>query len=294
MSSSDQNIGGVGRETHAMTGVGYMVVAMLIIPIVDGIAKHLSAEFSPLFITWSQYLVACSLILPIGIARYGWRLFPTQDLVALSWRTVFLLAAMTLYFLAISTIPLTLALSAYFVGPLLTLLMSILFLGERLTWLKLTALGLGLVGSLIILEPNGEINTGVLYAFGAGFFFALYLIATRMVAGKNDPMKILIFQYVLGVFLLFPQAALTWNMPGQEVWIFFVCLGVLSSTAHMLSIVAFRYAEASVLAPLVYLELLGSTIVGYLIFKDVPDIKTILGAAFIVSSGLLVLLRRKS
>lgn len=293
MSSNRYNSGYTAPATDSVKGVGFMVTSMLLIPIVDGIAKFLSAEFSPLFISWSQYAATCALILPIAIHRYRWGVLSVQNLPAQIMRTLFLVATVTLYHLAISKVPLTLALSAYFVGPLITVMLSIMFLGERLTSIKLLALGLGFVGSLVILKPDGALNAGVLHAFGAGFFFALYLTMTRLTAANNDPFKTLVFQFTFGTIVLFPQATLAWSTPGLEDLIFFLCLGLFAAAAYMLSIIAFRHAEASVLAPLIYVELIGSCIVGFLVFNEIPDMKTILGAGFIVVSGMLILVERR-
>ena len=278
--------------THA--GIGFMVGAMTVIPMVDGTAKYLSGEYSPLFISWARYAVACVVVLPIAFLRLGTDLFPTKDIGAQTLRTLFLLAAMTLYFLSISQVHLTTALSAYFIGPVVTLFLSILFLGERLTKRKISALFLGLAGSLVILRPDAGFNSGVLMAFGAGVFFALYLIATRMTAGRSDPFQTLVFQCVLGAVLLLPQAVWSWSTPQPEVYLLFLALGVISALGHGLSIIAFRYAEASTLAPLVYVELIGTSIVGFLIFDEIPDGATVLGATCIVLAGVISLPRSRA
>lgn len=294
MTNSIKETDSTGHDLNTRAGIGYMVGAMLLIPMCDGIAKYLSSDFSPLFISWSRYAVAVALLLPFAWKLKGKRMVPTQNLGTQTLRTLFLLAAMTLYFSAIAQIPLTLALSAYFIGPVITVFLSVLFLGERLTIRKLVALVLGLAGSLVILRPDGALNTGVLMAFGAGFFFALYLIATRKAASNSDPLQTLVFQCILGAVLLFPQAAMTWSTPQPDMFIFFLALGLFSVVGHLLSIVAFRYAEASILAPLVYVELVGTSIVGFLIFQEVPERATIAGAACIVAAGLITLPKRQS
>ena len=89
-----------------MQGVILMTIAMLVIPLVDGLAKYLSAGYSPLFISWARYAVASAVVLPWASARHRMRIFPTQQLGAHTLRTVFLVIAMTLYFLAVARIPL--------------------------------------------------------------------------------------------------------------------------------------------------------------------------------------------
>ncbi len=202
-------------------------------------------------------------------------------------------AAMTLYFLAIARIPISPAVSAYFVGPVVAVALSVLFLKEAMSGRKGLSLALGFVGSLVVLQPSGDIEIGLIMAFGAGLFFALYLIATRQASQNSDPIKTLAFQCVIGTVLLSPQAAFTFEIPRLDVLRLFAGLGVISAIGHLMTILAFRLADASTLSPLVYLELVGSAMIGFMIFSEIPPLTTVAGAALIIVSGL-VLLRRSA
>jgi drug/metabolite transporter (DMT)-like permease len=274
-----------GREG---LGILLMVVAMLTIPLVDGIAKHLSASYSPLFISWARYAVACMIILPVALVRSGKEMFPRQDLGAHTLRTVFLVTAMTLYFISVSRIPLATAITAYFVGPVIAVLISVVFFREAFTIRKGLSLVFGVMGTLLVLRPGGSTDPGILMAFGAGFFFALYMIATRQASRQSDPFKTLTFQCVVGMFLLLPQALASWSSVGVGDMGFFIAMGCFSAFAHVLSIMAFRYADTTSLAPLVYLELVGTSIIGYLAFNEIPGFFTISGALLIVMAGLVL------
>jgi drug/metabolite transporter (DMT)-like permease len=268
-----------------------MVLGMLSIPLVDGLAKHLSSGYSPLFISWARYAVASAVVLPVAAAVHGPRLFPAERLWAHVLRTIFLISAMTLYFLAVARIPLATAASASFVSPIIAMVLSVLLLGERMTARKGLSLVLGMLGSTIILRPTGSTDLGILLAFGAGVLFAFYMIATRQASLESDPLKTLAFQCVAGMLLLTPQAALAWSVPAASDLLFFAGLGAFSAISHMLSISAFRFADASTLAPLVYVELVGASLIGYFAFADVPDAPTLVGAACIVAAGLILVER---
>ena len=278
-------------EPRPTKGIILMIVAMLSIPLVDGLAKHLSANYSPLFISWARYAVACGIVLPFAAALHGARVFPAERLTAHCLRTVFLVAAMTLYFLAVARIPLATAVSAYFVGPIVAVLLSVAVLKEELTVRKVLSLALGFVGSLVILRPGGTVEPGLLMAFGSGLLFAFYMITTRQASKDSDPVKTLAFQCVAGALLLTPQAVVSWATPALEDLIFFVGMGAFSAVGHVLSIAAFRLADASTLAPLVYVELIGATAVGYLAFHEVPGASTLMGAGLIVGGGLILIRR---
>ncbi len=268
-----------------------MSLAMLGIPIVDGIAKYLSTSYSPLFIGWARYAVASLIVLPLAYRYHGRQIFPDEQRFAHLVRTAFLVTAMTLYFLAIARIPIALAVSAYFVGPVIAVALSVMFLKETMTLRKTLSLALGFIGSIVVLRPSGDIEVGVIMAFGAGLFFALYLIATRQASQESDPIKTLAFQCVVGTVLLSPQAAFTFSLPEIDVLWLFAGLGLFSAIGHILTIWAFKLADASTLAPLVYLELVGSALIGFLIFAEVPTIMTVIGACLIVASGIVLVVR---
>ncbi|MGE0240765.1 MAG: DMT family transporter [Parvibaculaceae bacterium] len=278
-------------SSRPTTGILLMTLAMLSIPTVDGLAKYLSAGYSPLFLGWARYAVAALIVLPLAALRHGGQVFPKEGRVSHVLRTLFLVTSMTLYFLALARIPLATAISAFFIGPIAAVVLSVFVLKERMTWIKVASLGLGFIGALVILRPGTEVNPGILLAFAAGLCFGVYVVATRLAAQQSDPVSTLAFQCVVGTLLLTPQAVATWSMPQWSDLVFFLALGALSAFSHLLSIAAFRFAEASMLAPLVYLELIGAALIGYYAFGEVPDIFTVAGAGFIIAAGLILLRR---
>src|ERR671923_2612948 len=95
----------LASPSHQARGIALMTVTAFVIQIVDGLAKYLSADYSPLFIGWARYAVACLILLPCAAALHGPRLFPAERLGSHMLRTVFLITAMTLYFMAIAHVP---------------------------------------------------------------------------------------------------------------------------------------------------------------------------------------------
>jgi drug/metabolite transporter (DMT)-like permease len=274
-----------GRHVH---GIALMTLAMLTIPAVDGLAKYLSSSYSPLFIGWARYAVACAVVVPLAAARHGTRMFPSERIGAHMLRTVFLMIAMTLYFMSVARIPLATAATASFISPIVAVILAVAILKERLTTRKMLSLVLGFGGALVVLRPGVAFEPGVLLALATGLFFACYMIATRMASENSDPLKTLAFQCVIGAVLLTPQAIWSWSVPSPGDLKFFAAIGALSLISHGLSIAAFQKADASTLAPLVYVELIGSTVIGYLVFGDVPGVTTLLGAGLIVAAGLML------
>ena len=270
-------------------GVALFVTALLLISVVDGLAKHLGRTASPLFVSWGRYAVATLIVLPVTAIMHGRALFPRERWLAHVQRTVFLVLAMTLYFVAIRRVPLASAVSAYLVAPVIAVVLSVLILKERLTPRKVAALVLGAAGSLVMLRPGGTTDPWILLAFGSGIVFALYLVTTRQAALDSDPVQTLAFQCCAGTLLLTPQAIATWHVPAASDLAFYGALGAFSAGGHILAILAFRRATASTLAPIVYVELIGAALVGYFAFAEVPDTRTIAGSALIVAAGLILI-----
>ncbi|MBN9070966.1 MAG: DMT family transporter [Rhizobiales bacterium] len=283
----------VSTRRSATFGILVMALGTLMLPGVDAIAKHLSATHSPAFLSWARYAAASCVVVPFAVARFGTAIFPREQLGAHFLRTAFIVGAMSLYFFAVVHAPLANAITAFFVAPVVAMVLAVMLLGERLTGRKLASLTLGVAGTLIIVRPSGAgLNPGLLLALGAGILYALYSIATRMASQRSDPVKTLVFQCVVGSLLLTPQAISTWSMPRpDEIWLF-ALLGLISVFGHLFLIIAYRHAQASLLAPIVYLELVGSALLGYLVFGDVPGASIWIGAAAIIAAGIVLLTAR--
>lgn len=280
--------------SHPARGIVLMTAAMLAIPLADGIAKHLTSGYQPLFLGWASYAASALIVLPVAGLRHRRALLPATGRLWHGLRTAFLVTAMSFYFLAIARIPLATAVSTYFVGPIIAVGLSALLLGERLTWRKAASLALGFAGSLVILRPGSEISPGMLLALASGVAFSFYLIASRKAALHGQPVQALAFQYLVGTILLTPLAALTWTVPQPGDLVLIGVMGLVSAVSHMMSIAAFRLADASTLSPLVYLELLGAVVIGYVAFHEIPDAMTMAGAGCIVMAGLILLGRGKA
>ncbi len=278
--------------SSALLGVALMAAAMLVVPTVDGIAKTLSAAHSPLLISWARYAFSCIFVLPWALARRGRYFLPREELPAHALRTFFAAASMCCFFAAIAFSPLADVTSAYFVGPIAAALLSVLLLGEALTPRKLAALALGFTGAIVIVDPAGGLDAGLLLGVAAGVLFALYMIATRKASRASDPVSTLAFQCLFGSAIMAPLAIWNWSAPAPDELGLLLLMGAISAACHFMTISAFRHAEASLLAPLSYLELLGAVAVGYLVFGDLPGLRVGAGAVLIVAGGLILVRRR--
>lgn len=276
-------------------GILLMALGCLSIPAVDSLAKALSADYSPIFVSFLRYTAAAAIVLPIATFTGGRQIIPSRlRLLPHVLRTIFLIGAMTSYYMAISTIGLATAVSCFFIGPIVATILSSLILKETMTKTKIASLILGFAGALIVARPSGGIEPGILFALLTGLLFGFYLVATRMASGDTPPLQSLTFQNLFGALLLLIPALLVWSPLKGEHLALVILMGLGSCISHALSISAFRYADASTLAPIVYAELVGAILFGYLFFGEVPSLAVWIGSAIIVFAGLLVTFSHRS
>ncbi len=277
--------------SRPMIGISLMLLSMLIIPSADGIMKYLSGSHSVLLLLWARFLALTLLTLPVALHR-------RQSLFRIRFffqtiRALFFVGALLSYFTAISRIPLVDALGAALITPILATVLAVVILKERLNRSKKIALVLGFFGAMIILRPGVSMDIGMLFALGAGFMYACFMIMTRMAVQSSPPFIILAFQSFIGVFVLTPFALMEWEMLTFDEIGLVIAMALISLLVNLLMLNAFRFAQASTLSPFAYFELISTTIVGFFFFGDFPDWITWLGISVIVLGGLNLIERRQ-
>ncbi|MEC3862062.1 DMT family transporter [Mesobacterium sp. TK19101] len=262
-----------------------MFVAMAFIPAGDAAGKLLTAEFgvAPVFVAWARFAVGAAVTVPIA-PRETWRLLRDWRV----WGRGLALAGGILSILtALSTAPLANVFAALFIGPIISFVLSAILLKEPVTVLRSILVALGFAGVLLVVRPGLNMAPGMGFAVLAGFFYGIYLTASRALSGLGRPRSLLTTQLIAGTVALAPLAlgyappALTWGMA-----LAFVASGLASMLGNLLLVVAYSRASATVLAPMVYFQLLAATGLGWLVFGDLPDALTWAGLALIVVAGV--------
>ena len=283
-----------GTEGSVLTGIVLILVSMSIVPVMDGLAKELSTRYPVLEIVWSRYFFHLLYLFPVVIVRYGLSaLFPSHPMLQIV-RGGLLLASTILFFAAIAQMPIADALALVFVSPLIVTALSPSLLGEHVGLRRWIAVLIGFVGALIIIRPGfAAIDTGTLLALGAGVIYALYMIATRRLSGSAPPLVTLTYTALLGAVAMSAAVPFQWVPPSPVDWSMMAAMGGCAALGHFLLIKAFDHAQASVLAPFGYSEIVMATIVGFVMFGDFPDIWTWAGVAIIILSGVYISLRER-
>ena len=288
----------MNQTSKAMT---MMIVAMLILPGIDAIAKWLSTSISSGQVTWARFFFQILLMFPLFLRSKGsWR---TSVMILHAARGGLLALATLLFFSGLKYLPIADAISIFFIEPLLVTLLSAVLLGESIGWRRLSAVAIGFAGALIIIRPGFEtFGWAVLLPVGTALCFSFYIILTRSLAQHEDPVRLQFFTgvfgclvmslaLVFGAFTEIPVLASVW--PDTFQWGLLAGLGVIATVGHLLVVHAFRHAPVGVLAPFQYIEIVGATVLGLTIFNDFPDLTTWVGVSIIAASGIYVF-RRES
>jgi S-adenosylmethionine uptake transporter len=273
-----------------------MIAAMLMLPGIDAIAKWLSGSVSSGQVTWSRFFFQIILMSPLLLKTRGPWFTPALALHAA--RGSLIAFATLFFFTGLAYLPLADAIAIFFIEPLLVTLLSALFFKEAIHWRRISAISIGFVGALIIIRPTfSEVGFAALYPVGAAFCFSFYIVLTRKLVRHEDPIRLQFFAGIFGCLVMSIALAygtaqgvaiLTAAWPTTDHWLLLGALGLIATVCHLLVAYAYRLASIGILAPFQYVEIIGATILGLVIFNEFPDTVTWLGVAIIVSSGMYV------
>lgn len=270
-----------------------MIVGMFMIPLGDSAGKLLVAQHNvtPQFVAWSRFALGTLLLLPFltrGEVRtrylFDWRI---------SFRGALIAGGILSILTALQAEPLPNVFAAFFVGPIVSYVLSILLLGERVSLMRSVLLGIGFIGVLLVVRPGFGMTPGLGFAVLAGLFYGAYLVASRWLAGVAPPRTLLFSQLVTGSVLLTPFALIHWPEVSVAVSGLIALSAAASMAGNYLLVIAYGIAPATRLAPFVYFQLIAAVALGWLVFNDLPDAFAWAGIGLLVVSGFATLALRR-
>ena len=273
-----------------LIGVAFMLAAMAVLPGIDVIAKILGQEGLPILVlVWARMTFGAVLALPFALnqARES-GVLPDRPLVHLL-RAALLGASTFAFFYSLKTLPIADALAIFFVQPLVVTALSPLVLGETVGRRRWIAVAIGFVGTLIIIRPGlAPFVPGSLYALSAGTTLALYLLMTRRISGSAPAMVTTFRTNLMGALLTSALVPFFWQSPEPRQWLLLIALSAIANLGHYCIVRAYDYSEASLLAPLGYTEMVTSTLLGWVFFRNFPDAWTLLGVTILIACAIYI------
>ena len=284
-------------------GIILMLGFCILAPLGDAIAKLLGDTMSVGQLVTSRYAIqAAILVILVWQTDRSFRM-SRRVLLLTALRTGLHIVAIGSMFMALRYLPMADALAIAFVMPFLILLLGKTFLGEEVGSHRLAACAVGFIGTLLVIQPNfASVGAAALLPLLVAVFFALFMLVTRQIAKAGDPIVLQTANGLIGTVFLAPLlwlGAMT-DMPGFAVTrpigadiILLALLGVLGTAAHLLMTWSLRFAPSATLAPMQYLEIPVATVIGWLIFRDLPNGLAGLGIVATVVAGLYVIHRER-
>jgi len=246
------------------------------------LVKFLVGDFLPIQIVFIRALSSTIILLPVVLSRGDGKVFKENILINML-RVGFSSAAITINFFTISQLQLAQVSTIGYLRPAVMSLIAFFFLKEKQSRVRWLMIFLGFIAIWYAFKPEAsELKLVALLAIFGMFCGSSATIIQKHLSSKMDNLPLMVW-YSVGVCIVSaPFALYFWSQPNLTQWVLMILIGLLATTAQFFYIKAFRNAEASFLAPMMYFHIIPVTIIGFLIFSEVPSKNTLIGASFIL------------
>ncbi|QDI74763.1 MULTISPECIES: DMT family transporter [Leisingera] len=268
-----------------------MFAAMSMIPAGDLCGKLLTGSglATPAFVAWSRFSIGAALILPFVPRRAftllgDWRLWLRAGLLS---GGIFSIQ------MALMTEPLANVFAAFFIGPVVSYVLSVLLLREQATVPRSLLMALGFLGVLMVVRPGAGGSVNLLWAVLAGCFYGGFLTSSRWLAGVGSPLELSLTQLLLSACLMLPLGLASLPEFSAPTAALTVGSAAFSMLGNLLLLFAYGRVQAVKLAPMVYFQLVAAVGLGWAVFRQLPDAWTWAGLAVVLSAGLASALLRR-
>ena len=274
-------------------GALWITLANMFFTAMAGIIRHVSADIHPFEIAFFRALFGLILMAP-WFLRLGVASVRSRRVGMHVCRALFMLGAAMAWFTAISLMPIAEVTALTFTTPLFASLGAALFLAEKVGLRRAVAIGVGFAGAMIILRPGVEALTmPAMAALASAVFGAVGMLIVKSLSRTESPATIVIYVGLLLTPLSLVPALFVWTTPSLEALAWLAALGLVANLGHMPFARAMASADATAILPFDFLKLFFSATMGYLLFAEVPDVWTWIGAT-VIFGAVLYTARRES
>lgn len=279
-----------------MRGVFLTLAAVLCFACMDTTVKYLAQSYNIPLIVAIRYIVNTLFVVAVFAPRQSQQMLKTQRTGIVLIRAVCLTVMSLLVGLALKVMPVAEMIAISFLSPLMVALLARPLLGETIGFLGWLATLTGLVGVMFIAQPgNGLDPHGVLLMLTAILFNTFYQLLSRILAPTETTIALLFYTTLMGAIVF--GLTLPWAWYGIKPTPFqvflFISTGITGGIGHYLFTAAYRYAPATVIAPITYFQLLWAGLFGWLAFGDLPTAWSLLGMVLVIASGLIMMLKAR-
>lgn len=285
------------REDRTAAGVAVMALAVVFFTCIDTSAKWLAIAGIPVLqIVFARYAGHFVYALAFYLPREGRDVFRSRAPWRQLLRSLFLFTGTILNFWSLKYLPITVTTTIAFAGPIVITLLAIPILGERVGLRRILAVCTGFLGVLVVVQPWGaEFHPAMFLNLGTLFLASMYFIMTRMLAGIETNATQQVWASGLATLVLAPFALRVWEWPVSATdWAVLCAIGAFGALGHIFATLAHRWSDASILAPVIYIQLFLAAFASATVFGTWPTKWTLLGGLIIIASGLYIWRRERA
>jgi drug/metabolite transporter (DMT)-like permease len=266
-------------------GMAWMVLSGAIFGVLNALLRVITLQLPPIEAQFLRYVSGAVVMLPF-ILRVGFRAYHPKGLAGQLWRGAAHTSGMLLWFMALPHLPLADTTAIGFTGPIFVMVGAVLVFHEPMLWRRWVSAFIGFGGVLVVVWPKLSGSSGFydLVMLGSAPLFAASQLITKALTRRDRPEVIVVWQCLTISLFSFPLALLHWVWPSAVQYGWFLVAGVLGSCAHYCSTQAFRVADVSATQPVRFLDLIWATLMGFLVFGDVPTSSTLMGGLVIFAA----------
>lgn len=286
----------ITAQAQLLKGIIFAAIGLLLFACMDSATKYLTQHYNVPFVVAIRYLVHFALMVLVLAPRYSTPMLQTKRRSLVIVRSLVLVVASLSVGMALHRMPQAETTAITFLAPMLVVLLACPLLGERIGALGWAAAVMGFVGVLMIARPGSGLDlVGVLFALLAACANAAYQLLSRILATTERPIALLFYTALAGSLVFGLALPWTWDnqAPSYLELALFIGMGAAGGLGHYFFTLAYRYAPASLLAPVVYLQLVWAGLLGWLIFGGTPDHLSLLGMTVVAGSGLMIALKSR-
>ena len=275
------------RLAPSWQGAAWMTMSALLFAAQAAMVRYLSQDMHFLEISLFRALFGVVAMLP-WLMRAGLGAMRTRNTGLYAGRGLLSTIAMYGWFGSLALIPIADATAISFTFPLFIALFGVIFLRESAHAMRWAALVIGFAGTLVIVRPGfQEVNVGMVMVIGAGLCIATSAMMLKVAIRTDHPDTAVLYQSVFMLPFAVAGAALVWQWPTAEQWLWGFALGAASATAQRFYTRAFAVGETGAVAPFDFARLPFAVVLGFVAFSELPDLWTVLGAAIIFAAWIV-------
>jgi drug/metabolite transporter (DMT)-like permease len=276
------------RKENIGTGIVLTIVSMFFIASMDATGKFLSQSFPIMQILAIRFVIFFIFALVIALRLRDKSIFKSQMPWAQVFRSLVLAVEVSVFILAFSLMPLADAHAIAAVAPLIGTMLAGLILGEAIGMRRWVSVAIGFVGALIIIRPGlGVMSWAALLPLGGAFLWAGYQVLSRRVSLGDRPETTALYTAFVGMIVFGIISPFYWQSASPSEWGMLILNGVVGSIGHIILLKALDSAPAASLQPFNYSLMLWAILIGFIVFSDLPDMLTFVGAGIVILAGLM-------